>query len=165
MKNKTMTYVLGLVVAVVWGLIIYRIFDAASGNDDDAAPAMPSAIKKEAYNDYELPKDTSHLLLNYRDPFGLEKPKDTLEHMARRKVIANSLQTAAKPVFNWGIIQYSGFIRNPNTNKLVTMISINGKNELLAEGETKNQLKLIKNMGDSVKISYNGKTKFITIKP
>jgi len=165
MKNKKMVYILGLAVAIVWGLIIYRIVDAAGGGGDDAAPVAVSNLPKEPYNDFSVQKDTERLLLNYRDPFGLVKQKDTADLRTKRNFIKTAAATPAKPAFNWGFIQYAGYIRNPGSNKIITIISINGKNEMLAEGETKSQVKLIKNLGDSVQISFNGKTKFILIKP
>ncbi|MDP9080027.1 MAG: hypothetical protein M3O71_21585 [Bacteroidota bacterium] len=163
MKNKKVTYLLGAVVLVVWGLIIYRVFDAASGGDDPVAPAQV-AIKKEAYNDFAIPKDTTRLLLNYPDPFKMVKRKDT-SIVTVKRISHNISPAIAKPVMNWNFIQYSGYIRNPSTKKLVTMVGINGRNETLAEGQVVDQVKLLKNLRDSIKISYNGKIKFITLKP
>jgi hypothetical protein len=163
MKNKNLTYLLGLVVAVVWGIIIYRIFDAAKGNDDDMA-IVHTTIKKEAYNDFAVPKDTVHLLLNYRDPFGVTKQKDTAV-LPAKNIVHRINPIVPKPAFNWNFIQYSGYVRNPSSKKLITLMSINGKNEMFSEGDVKDQVKLIKNMRDSIKISYNGKLKYITIKP
>ena len=161
MKNKKVTYLLGLVVAIVWGIIIYRIFDAAAGNDDALHTALQ--VKKEAYNDYAIAKDTTHLLLNYRDPFGLTKQKDTVAPVKRTNY--KTAIIAPKPVMNWGFIQYSGYIRNPSNKKLITLVSINGRSEMLVEGQVKDNVKLIKNLRDSIKISYNGKIKFIPIRP
>ena len=162
MKNKKLTYFLIFIVLVVWGMIIYRIFDAAGGNDD-TTPIASVKPAKEPYNDFTIPKDTTHLLLNYRDPFGLIKLKDTVGlavvHHPKSKV-----QLISKPAMSWSFIQYSGYIRNPSSKKLIALVSINGKNEMLLEGDTKDQVKLIKNLRDSIKISFNGKTKFILIK-
>ncbi len=69
-----------------------------------------------------------------------------------------------KPAINWSFIKYSGYILNPASKKLIALVSINGKNETLSEGDTKDNVHLIKNMRDSIKISFNGKTKFIPIK-
>jgi hypothetical protein len=38
---------------------------------------------------------------------------------------------------------------------------INGKEVMLTEGENAEQVKLIRNLRDSIKISYHGQTKFI----
>jgi len=156
MKNKKVTYLLGLVVAIVWGLIIYRVFSAANGDD---VPVITKAAVKEPYDDYTIPKDTTRLLLNYRDPFGLVKPKDTVKLSAIKHT---EKKIMLKPM-DWSFIQYSGYMRNPNSRKLVAILSINGNSVMMAEGETSNNVKLIKNMRDSVKVSFNGKTKFIVM--
>ena len=161
MKNKKLTYFLGLVVLVVWGMIIYRIFDAAGGDDDNVPPVVSKAAR-DPYNDFSIPKDTTRLLLNYRDPFGLVKQKDTIRTIARR-VISKKIPDVAKP-FDWRFIRYSGYILNPGTKKLLALVTINGQSVTLSEGQTKNQVKLMKNMRDSIKISFNGKTKFITMR-
>jgi len=156
-----MTYVLGLVVLAVWGLIIYRVFEAVSSHDDDL-PVPSVKIAREAYNDFSIPKDTTHLLLNYRDPFGMVKQKDT-NRVVIRKVSDRKISVQAKPM-DWGFIRYSGYMLNPDTKKLIALVSINGQNITMSEGQTKNDVKLIKNLRDSIKISFAGKTKFIPIK-
>lgn len=162
MKNKKLTYFLLVVVAGVWGLIIYKVLVGIYANND-----MPvvSDIKatREPLNDYALQKDTTHLLLNYRDPFGVTKQKDTSVKI-NRSFHPKNIPIVAKPTMNWSFITYSGYIRNPASKRLIALVSINGQNTTLSEGETRNQVKLLKNMRDSIKVSYQGKTKFIAIK-
>jgi len=161
MKNKKITYVLGLAVLVVWGMITYRIVNAYSANDDDNATPVVNPVK-EAYNDFSIPKDTTHLMLNYRDPFGLVRQKDTA-----RSIVTRTRARAVLPVektMDWSFIRYSGYMLNPATKRLIALVSINGQNITLSEGQTKNEVKLIKNLRDSIKISFQGKTKFIGIK-
>jgi len=162
MKNKKLTYFLGLVVLAVWGIILYRVFDAYGGNDG-SIPVTPIKTIKEAYNDYMIPKDTTHLLLNYRDPFGLAKTKDTAD-LTINNHHKNMMPIPTKPAVNWSFIQYSGYIRNPGSKKLIALVTINGKNETLSEGEMKGQVRLIKNLRDSIKVSFNGQTKYLPIK-
>jgi len=159
MKNKKLTYALGVLVAVVWGLILYRVFDAVHSNDDTGISPAKAAVK-QPYDDYSVPKDTTHLLLNYRDPFGLVKQKDTV-----KVVMVHRNSKGFKPplAMDWGFIQYSGYIRNPGSKKLVAIMTVNGKNVMMAEGETTDQVKLLKNLRDSIKISFKGKTKFIVM--
>lgn len=161
MKNKKVTYLLITVVVGVWGLILYRLFDAV-GQGDDAPPAVTARQVKEQYNDFSLIKDTAKLKLNYRDPFGISKPKDTMSKpvVVHLKPIKNTVT----PAINWSFISYAGYVRNPASKKLVTLLLINGKNVTLSEGETREQVKLLRNLRDSIKISYQGKTKFITLK-
>jgi hypothetical protein len=162
MKNKKLTYFLIAIVLGVWGLILYRIFDAVNATDDISIPGAAKQ-EKEVFNDFSIPKDTTKLLLNYRDPFGITKPKDTTIKISR-EISHKNISITPKPVMNWSFISYSGYIRNPSSKKLIALVSINGQNITLAEGETKNQVKLLKNLRDSIKIRYEGKTKFIVIK-
>jgi hypothetical protein len=162
MKNKKLTYFLIVIVAGVWGLILYRIFDTVSTGDDTPTPATVKQ-EKEAFNDYSIPQDTAKLLLNYRDPFGITKPKDTTLKVSKAAV-HQTIKINVKPAINWSFITYSGYIRNPASKRLIALVSIGGQNTTMAEGETKNQVKLIRNLRDSIKISYQGKTKFIAIK-
>jgi hypothetical protein len=160
MKNKKFTYILGILVSIVWGVIIYRIFASVASNKDDT-PVTKPRVNTQAYNDYTIPKDTSRLLLNYKDPFGLKKQKDTTSQVTTKPLVINTNKQLLKPVFNWNFIKYSGFIRNPGSKKLLAVVNINGKPITMAEGETAEQVKLIKNLQDSIKVSFNGKTAFI----
>jgi hypothetical protein len=161
MKNKKLTYLLGLLVLSVWALIFYKVYKVISNNDESVI-AKEHVTVKEVLNDYALKKDTTHLLLNYRDPFSAPKP-EPVEIPVSQLVHKPALPTVQKPPVNWGAIKYSGFIHNPGSKKLIAMISINGKELMLSEGETAEQIKLVKNMKDSVKIIYQGNTKFITL--
>ncbi|MBW4890129.1 hypothetical protein KXQ82_10400 [Mucilaginibacter sp. HMF5004] len=163
MKNKKVTYFLGLLVVAVWGMIIYRVFQAVSAEDNhDFQPRLVE--KKEEYNDYEVPKDTTKLLLNYRDPFSEGKQKDTVEIPINKLVHSTAPHPITqKPALNWGFIRYSGFVYNPGSKRIIAIVSINGKQQMLSEGETADQVKLIKNMKDSIKVLYQGNTKFITM--
>jgi len=162
MKNKKLTYLLIVIVAGLWGLIIYRVIGAMAA-DDDTATTVSAPVVKETFNDFSLPKDTAKLLLNYHDPFGLAKKRDTIISKAE-PISHKSLPVVTKPALNWSFITYSGYIRNPSTKKLVALVSINGQSTTLSEGESKSRVKLIKNLRDSITISYEGKIKVISIK-
>ncbi|NHA02495.1 hypothetical protein G7092_01740 [Mucilaginibacter sp. HC2] len=158
MKNKKFIYLLGLLVLIVWGMVIYRIFVAVG---DSPEPLTTSVTKiKEPYDDYAIPKDTSHLQSNYRDPFGIVPIKDTTM-VSTKKNVPRSIPVAITPGINWTAINYMGYIQNPGSKKLIAIIHINGKEVMMTEGESTEQLKLLKNLRDSIKISYHGQTKFI----
>lgn len=163
-KNKKVTYLLIVLVITVWGLIIYRVILAWSG-DDEGKAVIPETGKREVFNDYAEPKDTAHLMQNYRDPFGLVRPKDTLVRSQRAAVGGTVTVKQAPLVMNWDFIRYVGYIRNPGSKALIAMIHVNGQELMLGEGESAGQLRLLKNLRDSIKINYNGKIKFIVIKP
>ncbi|QKJ31054.1 hypothetical protein HQ865_15260 [Mucilaginibacter mali] len=161
MKSKKMVYVLGGLVTLVWGLIIYRVFAAVYHNDDKIPLPVTTSTFKEPYDDHSLKPDTSKLTMSYRNPFSNEAKKDTTTVKVRADV--KITKPVLPPAINWGFIKYSGFVRNPSSKKLVALVTINGRNTMLQEGETQDKVKLIKNMQDSIRISYNGTTKFIKL--
>lgn len=170
MKNKAGVSFLVLVVVVVWGLIIYRVVSAASDEDARHFTIQPT-VPKEPLNDYALVKDTATLRLNYRDPFSQDVQKDTAElpvsqltaHQPLLPVPKALSALPQKPVVNWNLIRYAGFIRNPHTKKLLALLSIGGKSLMLSEGEAADQVKLLKNLKDSVRITYQNQTRYIRL--
>ncbi|QEM09155.1 hypothetical protein [Mucilaginibacter rubeus] len=164
MKNKKFTYLLGGAVMIVWGLIIYRVFGALGDNGPDAA-IMSGPVKKEAYNDYSIPEDTTRLLLNYRDPFGIVQRKDTASRKPAPPGMAQIAPHQRLAAMNWDFIRYVGYIRNADSRKLVAIVHLNGTELMMSEGEMNSGLKLIRNYQDSIKIAYQGETKYIPLKP
>ncbi|MFA6083768.1 hypothetical protein [Mucilaginibacter sp.] len=158
MKKKTLNYILIVVAAGVWALIGHRIF-AGLAPQEPTLPARqgPGQLKAPA-DDYALTRDTTRLKLNYRDPFSSKKAPDTsMTKPGRIALSAPRPQTAA----DWTAIHYSGYMRNPGSKKLIALLRVNGRNLMLAEGEQAEKVKLIKNLRDSVKVSYQGSTRFI----
>lgn len=161
MKNKPTVYILLSAVVLIWGLIGYRVYSAIT-TPDDTVPISPMKSVRETFNDYSLPQDTGKLLLNYHDPFGQVAPKDTARSEKVAIVRAAKPATAVTP-FSWAFINYSGYLRDPATKKLVAFLTINGKGVTMAEGETMDNVRLLKNFRDSVKISFNGRTKYLAL--
>lgn len=152
-----MIYFLGVAVAVVWGLIIYRVFSAVSDSDEkDKIPVSAAAVKDD-YNDYSIPEDTTRLLLNYRDPFGIAPHIDTVQK--RQRIIRDvaAVLVTPRPPFSWDFIKYSGYIGGKG-KKMMAVLAINGRSIMLQEGESSEGVKLLKNYQDSVKVSFKGKT-------
>jgi hypothetical protein len=159
MKNKKFTYVLGLLVLIVWGVILYRIIGSLGNDDEEFQPIRQ--VVKESYNDFEVTKDTTKLLLNYRDPFGLTTYKDTTRKVTVKPLSAKMGQAIIKQPFDWGFIKYSGYIRNPGSKKLIAVVLINGKTVMMAEGETAERVTLVKNLQDSIKVNFDHKSTYI----
>lgn len=166
MKNKAFTYLLIVCVAAVWGLIFYQIY---KGLNDEELPSLKSSTVKTAYfNEINHLNDTVTLNLNYPDPF-FASSSDAYQE---KKIIENMLKVPVtikappvqKPLINWTAIQYTGYINNPANKQKLAMLNIQGKEALLAEGQSANGLKLIKHLGDSVRVQFQGETKYIRIK-
>lgn len=167
MKSKKFTYVLMVCVAAVWGIIFYRVYMAVT--EEDAPLAAAPVAKAEYFKMVNHDEDAVTLNLNYRNPFS-----GGTEYFAEEKTPTNPspIKTTsaiptmpmAKPMINWSGISYNGFINNTATKQKLALLSINGKEAMLAEGQSANGLKLLKHAGDSVKVQYQGETKFIRIK-
>ena len=174
MKSKAAVYLLGALVALVWGMIIYRVVGASSGEDGAGTPAPVAHYAKAPMNDYALKKDTVRLRLNYSDPFALQnssKPKKDTAQIPVVRLLAGGLHSqgassslTVKPApMNWSFIRYAGYIRNPKSKKLLALLSISGRSVTLAEGESDGGVRLIKNLRDSVKITYQNKIHYTTL--
>lgn len=160
-KNKKVTYLLICAVAAVWGIIVYRVFFNEAG-DDIQPHSFKTKTVAEPYDKYVAKNDTFHLALNYRDPF-LGKANVTAE-MPENLVIEHPMPMPVKPiapVLNWNSIKYSGYITNPQTKKLVAILTVNGRERMIAEGETFEGVKLLKNKKDSILVGWLGKQKYI----
>lgn len=158
-KNKKLTYLLICAVVAVWGIILYRVLFNNS-DDDYQLKAQPIAKKIEPYDQYELKRDTFRLALNYKDPFtGIaEAPAKPVETGPKS---TNFVPPPFRPPINWGVIKYKGYVINPLTKKMVSIVEINGKERMLAEGKFLEGVKLLKNKKDSILVYWQGKQKHI----
>ncbi len=165
MKNKKATYALGFAVLLVWGLILYRVFHNGTDGEGQGFDMAPATAHKETLNDYSVKPDTVPLKLNYRDPFGGAAPIDTLRRLSNKPTfLSTSTALPPRPVpTDWGFIRYSGFVRNPGSKRLIAMINIRGKDLMMGEGETAEEVRLIKNLQDSIRVLYKGQPKIIKI--
>lgn len=161
MKSKKLTYVMVVLTTLIWGMIFYKVYKALSG-DDTPVFILEHVPVKGSMVDYAVQKDTARLLLNYRDPFSTKK-SELVETQAIQPVEKILRAVSPKAPINWSVIRYSGFVNNPGSKKLIAMISVNGKELMLSEGETGEQVRLVKNLRDSIKVTYQGVTKFITL--
>lgn len=161
MKSKKTTYLLICCVAGVWGIIFYRVF--AGLNAEDNVPVNSKAMKEPYFNMVDHAKDEVILAMNYADPFALTNPEP--EPVVKSSTpIVPSTPAPLKPLVNWSGIIYSGQIYNRAEKMHVAIISVNGKEVMLSEGERANGLKFIKRIGDSIKVEYQNTTKFLSIK-
>jgi len=161
MKSKKTTYLLICCVAGVWGIIFYRVFAGLATEDN--VPVNSRTIKEPYFNMVDHAKDQVTLEMNYADPFALTYSEP--EQIAKPATpIIPATPAPFKPQVNWSGIIYSGQIYNRIEKKHVAIISVNGKEVMLSEGERANGLKFIKRIGDSIKVEYQSATKFLSIK-
>ncbi|MBO9702113.1 MAG: hypothetical protein J7604_18030 [Sporocytophaga sp.] len=164
MKGKKMTYILLGGVVLVWGLIFMRIYKSLF-SDSGVAEVSRSVVRKE--RNYEV-KDTFELIAKYRDPFlgNIQASVRPVVFTGSVNTFRNKPKTTPKPkepevMIDWSVISYIGLIKNPGSNKNVSLMLIRGNEYLMEEGNVRDDVKLIKNLKDSVKVLYSGKEKFI----
>jgi len=131
LKNKKAIYILLPLVIFIWGIVIYNIFSSMGGGSEIVL--VNTAIPEESVS-RQIAIDTFSITANYRDPFLGKivsgKPKPIKKQFKKRPPIKK------KPIqpIRWPSISYGGMIRNQQTNKLIAMVKINGKDNLMNEG-------------------------------
>lgn len=111
-------------------------------------------------------KDQVLLTFDYRDPFASLQNVETITRHEGPSYLSNPLPapTLVKPLVNWAAITYTGYINNLNTKQKLAMITLNGKELMLAEGQSLSGIKLLKHAGDSIKVVYQKETKYIRLR-
>lgn len=153
-----MTYLLIVSVLALWGFIFYRVADNAS-----AKPAGSAAPEKMALPEADkvfIARDTFTLLLNYRDPFTGEIMEERIGN-APDMDAGPALPPAKPEPLKVDHIKYAGYIINPSSKRSISILTINGKEQMMTEGEVSGEVKLLRNRKDSVEVIYKGKTCFI----
>jgi hypothetical protein len=162
MKPKWMMWLLGAAAVMVWGLIIYRVWQVAAGD-----MPVPSGAQSGVY---KLPEeryaetDTFTLALNYRDPFEAWSPAPSEQvHPMPGQPAARKTVMPQPVLATPEIVDYKGYIINPASKKIVSVMTIKNKERMMTEGELFDEVRLLKNMKDSVKVACKGIVKVIRL--
>lgn len=163
MKNKKTTYGLLVAVALVWGVAIYQLVTGFSGTE----VRQQKKISLPAVADSAFVEDDFALINNYRDPFFGKVFTE------RKPVVRSSVKKPEAPPPapkvpelppDLSFISYRGMIRNHKTNKEVALVSIHGREYMVADGDSVQHVIFAKNYKDSLSIIYKGKNCSITRK-
>jgi len=163
MKSKKITYLLICCVAAVWGIVFHRIF---TGMASEEIPFTPETTTHESYfNMVDHANDNIALNLAYNDPYspGIDQMEVTSNNHVEQFNTLRTVQQRVSQNVNWAGVIYSGQIFNPIAKRHVAIISVNGLEVMLSQGESVNGLKFIKRVGDSIKVEYQNATKFLSI--
>ena len=145
MKSRWTTYLLLVVVAAVWGIAAWKIFAPA----DNMAPAPWS----EPTVPVEQTAPADPLLLDYPDPF--------LRAVATRPSVPGSVsarapgRSKAKNERPSAKLACTGRIRKEGTDRY--LISIDGRNHLLRQGESAGGCRLHAVGADSLWLAADGR--------
>lgn len=163
MKNKAITYLLFLIVAIVWGTIIYKIF-FYSESDGVEVRIDNTQVK----DDTQEHIDTFALSLNYPDPFLKNSKVSPRNHantsrptlsQSGKKPAPKAAPKKQEAIIVWPTIRYDGLIKS---NDITTaIVTINGKSHFLKKDEVAKEVKLLSITKDSIIVMYQQKSKTI----
>jgi hypothetical protein len=168
MKNKPITIALIASVVLIWGWIMYSVFDFVG------SPEIITSKKKSLVS---VIKDDSvlsayDLLLNYKDPFlkkeysaSLSSSKNinystvsALPMLATKK--AANLDLVVKEEFI-PAVAYLGRIQNEKLKKPVAILLINNNEYMMKEGEVNEGVLLKHILNDSLEIIFEKKILYV----
>lgn len=151
MKRK-FTYLLLLFVILIWGVVFNRLFFSKDEPKTISVKTAQTIPQKIAAPTYEL-------IADYQDPFFERKSIKK----APVPVVSQVMETYVEPEEQITIppLKYIGLIQNPTTKKQIILINFEGKDLMLAQGETKNGIILLETTDEYIKVQYSGIIKFI----
>ncbi|MBS1624346.1 MAG: hypothetical protein JST83_10025 [Bacteroidetes bacterium] len=167
MKNKKAVIAMLAVTGLVWSMIAYRIISAISSQNSVAIPdsyapisSMPAAMKV----------DTFSLLGDYRDPFlttTMQRPLAISFSVSggSRPAATPAVHVTPKPApsatSSFPSVAYLGRVQNNDARRKVAILMIGSTIRNMAEGETYQEITLVKVAGDSILISHQREKKMI----
>lgn len=160
MKYKKSTILLVLAVAFVWGFAVYQLIAGFGGGDDAYNAGYQASIPAPV----AIVEDSFSLQLDYRDPFlgkvNYSMPKPAMKKQAnvKKEPLEN---TVPEVKVDLSFIKYIGLIFNQKSGKEVSLLSIQGKDYFMMEGQSVQDVLLLENLVDSVHIEYKGQKYFI----
>lgn len=149
MKNKSLTYVLLLVVGFIW----YKVFIRVSSNlsDEDVVLVQPNETKSSFLT---IQRDSFSLNAAYRDPF-TTTPRQAVSAATELTKIVPDKKIIKKVAISWPLIQYKGLVKKSTSNDPLAIIYIDGIQLYMRKGERVFDGILVKSVHrDSVVIVY-----------
>jgi len=151
MKNKYLKYLLITAVAGVWGTILYRVVSAMGDNKSPVVTSMerPMAVISETGNRRYI------LVASYPDPF-LKDMALPVEPVVQQVAVVPA--APPPPPIDVSFVQYMGMISNVDQPKnKVGLVSVQGKEEMVKEGDVVAEVRIKKILPSEVKVVYKGK--------
>ena len=164
MKSKGFTYILLIIVAIVWYNVFFRI---KSNFVDDDKIFTPSNSKT-----YTIPtskKDTFDIKADYSDPFGFISSQDFVSENidAQSNIKENNSASINQPIEQkmfWPQIKYKGIIKEVSSEYPLCLLKVDNELFNLIEGDYfLDNLHLKKVNKDYVEIEYGTESKIIKL--
>jgi len=160
MKNKSLTYILLIVVGIIWYQVFFRIkanFEENPVTNSNNGINYPTHLK--------INRDTFEIILPIRDPFYGSKNTNnfTNNSISKSKQINSFLITQAKPIkqtTNWFSIQYFGMLKKNESKNPLAILKIDQELfHLRKDEESFDGYKVLSNYKDLVLISFKNSLK------
>ena len=125
-KNKTSTYILLILSAIIWGTIAWKVY--ASMNEIPVVTSHPTQSNKKEQ------KDTLKLLLNYKDPFSgeynvrVQKTKPVVTPEKKKNTKSATIETYSEEIPDF---QYTGIMKIRKERQAI--VSRNGESITLKQ--------------------------------
>ncbi len=164
MKNKKLLFLLIPATLLLWGMILYKIFSAVSGGDNNIG--QNQEVVTPIDSNEQLLTDTFSIHPTNRDPFLGKMNKTISTHTggsSSPKTVITPKSTLAPPSINstFPKIIYGGLIKNKQSNKQLVLIQINGQSNIMKIGEIFNEVELTKVFRDSIEVKFRKEKRFI----
>jgi hypothetical protein len=170
-KSKRLVYLLLPLVLLVWGLIGWRIWAAASDPIVVKQLSAPTLRVKSAKTLYR-----PVLLLTYGDPFKPEPsrsappprlgvtlsipaptlPAASLNLTIRSLAVHPAVPAVALASVTWPQIKYLGVITHAGSNAQVALLTIDSQELVVKTGKSERGVQVLKVFRDSVQLSFSG---------
>jgi hypothetical protein len=168
MKNKPITIALIASVVLIWGWIMYSVFDFVGSPEIMTVKkkSLVSVIKENSV------LSTYDLLLNYKDPFLKKESSASLSSSKNMNYSAASVLPilAIKKPVNLNVVVkeesiplvcYLGRIQNEKLKKPVAILLINSNEYMMKEGEENEGIFLKHILNDSLEIMFEKKVRYV----
>lgn len=161
MATQKNTYLLLVIVLVIWGLIAYKIYRHIAPKDRIST----GNTGHYSYHPHTASDTFTYVLhTGYRDPFLGTLPKKHKKMIHKKHTKPPLKKNKIKHPFPG--LTYRGLV-NPKTAKRerIFMIEINGKNELFKIGQRVSGVKLLNGNENEVQIQFQDSILKISLKP
>lgn len=153
MKKQYKTYLLLVIVLLVWGMIGFQFLRAIN----PSVPTPDAATSYEKFNPKRTKiRDTFSILAAYRDPFLgiLETPKVE----SKKKDIKPSKKDVPKKN-----IVYTGFVTDNANHQKIFFVTIKGQQYMMGLNDVMQEVKLVSGTKSQIKVSYNGISETVSL--
>jgi hypothetical protein len=150
-KNKTTSYILLVLVALIWGIIASRFLNLTKKNDGSYSKQNLTKNKNE------IKSDTFSISVNYSDPFLTNI--SSIQYVDKIKNTIPIEKSNLQSQIVWPSIYYFGFVKKSRQDCKTGLAKLDNKEYVVKEGEIIHELEIKKIMNDSIVIVYKNMTK------